>query len=64
MRLMAVYILLVVIGEVVAVELGLYLDGVLPTLSVPIALALFFSVLVAMWPAAVGVTEKFFPKAA
>ncbi len=58
MRLMVVYALLVILGEIAAVELGLYLDGVLPSLSLPIALALFFSVLVVMWPIAVFVTER------
>lgn len=58
MRLMLVYVLLVIVGEIAAVELGLYLDSVVPTFSLPIALALFFSVLVVMWPLAVFITER------
>ncbi|MBN9051444.1 MAG: hypothetical protein J0H78_18460 [Rhizobiales bacterium] len=58
MRLMVVYALLVIVGEIAAVELGLYLDAVVPSFSLPIALALFFSVLVVMWPAAVFITER------
>jgi hypothetical protein len=61
MRLMVVYIVLLVIGEFIAVRLGLYLDGVMPALSLPIALGLFFSVLVAMWPLAVALSDRFFP---
>lgn len=58
MRLMLVYLVLVVVGEFAAVELGLYLDSVAPSFSLPIALALFFSVLVMMWPVAVFITER------
>lgn len=58
MRLMLVYALLVIVGEIAAVELGLYLDAVVPSFSLPIALALFFSVLVFMWPVAVFITER------
>jgi hypothetical protein len=63
MRLMLVYIVFVIVGEAIAVNLGLYLDGVVPAMSLPIALALFFSVLVLAWPVAVSVTERFLERA-
>jgi len=55
---MVVYVLLVILGEIAAVQLGLYLDSAVPSFSLPIALALFFSVLVVMWPIAVFITER------
>ena len=58
MRLLIVYILLVVAGEFVAVQIGFYLDDAFPSWSLPIALALFFAVLGLMWPLAVYVTER------
>jgi hypothetical protein len=63
MRLMLVYVILVIVGEVIAVNLGLFLDKALPALSLPIALALFFTVLVATGPLAVMVSNRFFPTA-
>ena len=58
MRLLIVYILLVVVGELIAIETGLYLDKALPSLSLPISLGMFFTVLVLMWPLAVYITER------
>jgi hypothetical protein len=58
MLLLLVYLVFVIVGESGAVGLGLYLDHAAPTLSIPIALALFFSVLAAGWPLAVYVTER------
>jgi hypothetical protein len=64
MWLMIVYVVVALVGEVVAVELGLYLDNVYPTLAVPIALTLFFSVLVLAFPPSVWLTKRIFPATA
>jgi len=53
MRLLLVYILLVLIGEVAAVEVGLFLHPVSPTLSMPISLVLIFGTLVVAWLVAI-----------
>ncbi len=58
MRLLIVYVLLVVVGNVIAVQIGFYLDKAAPTFAIPIALGLFFTVLGVMWPLAVYVTER------
>ncbi len=64
MSLMLIYVVLVAAGEVVAIQLGLYLDTAMPSLSLTIALSLFFSVLVVMWPISVWIYERFLaPKA-
>ena len=60
MRLLIAYVLLVVAGEFVAIQLGFYLDRAFPAFSLPIALGLFFSVLGLMWPVAVYITERWF----
>jgi hypothetical protein len=60
MWLMVVYTVVLLVGEFFAVELGLFLDTLYPTLAVPIALSLFFGVLVlAFWPA-VWITQRWF----
>lgn len=61
MWLMIVYVAVALVGEFVAVELGLYLDNIYPTLAVPIALALFFGVLVLAFPPSVWLTKRLFP---
>jgi hypothetical protein len=61
MRVMAIYVIIVVIVETIAVLLGLQLDKTVPLLSVPIALGLFFGVLVGGWYGAVYITERWFP---
>ena len=58
MRLLVVYVLIVVAVELIAVQIGLYLDHVFPTFSVPLALGLFFAVLGLGWPVAVYVTDR------
>ena len=58
MRLLIVYVLLVVAGNFIAVQIGFYLDKVAPTFAIPIALGLFFTVLGVMCPLAVYVTER------
>ena len=59
MLLLLVYAVLVALGELVAVGLGLYLDTVFPQLSIPIALSLFFGVLVLVWRPALWITQNF-----
>jgi hypothetical protein len=58
MRLIIVYVLLVLVGELIAIQVGFFFDYAAPSLSLPIALGLFFSVLWLMWPLAVYVTER------
>ena len=60
MWLIVVYVVIALVGEFIAVELGLYLDKVYPALAVPIALALFFGVLVLAFPPAVWITKRWF----
>lgn len=61
MRVMAIYVIIVVIVETLAVLIGLQLDKTLPQLSVPLALGLFFGVLAGGWYVAVYITERWFP---
>lgn len=58
MQLIIVYVVLVFVGEFIAVQIGFFFDQALPTFALPIALGLFFTVLAAMWPLAVYVTER------
>ena len=58
MRLLVAYVVIVLIVGFFGVELGFELDSLMPTLAIPLGLAIFFGVLIAGWPAAVFVTEK------
>lgn len=58
MAVMIVYVVTALIGEVIAVQIGLYLDKAVPTYSLPCALALFFGTLFLSWPIAVRITER------
>lgn len=58
MRLLGAYIVIVFVVGFLAVQLGFQLDHISPLLAVPIALCLYFAVLVAAWPMAVFVTER------
>lgn len=58
MQLLIVYVVLALAGELVVVAIGLFLDYELPTLSLPISLALFFATLGVTWPIAVKITER------
>jgi hypothetical protein len=60
MWLLVVYPILLLIGELVAIEVGLYLDRVYPPLALPVALTLIFGVLVVAYPPAVWITERWF----
>jgi hypothetical protein len=61
MRVMAIYVFIVLIVETIAVMVGLQLDDVLPVISVPLALVLFFGALSGGWYLAVYITERWFP---
>lgn len=58
MRLLVVFALFVAVGEVIAVSMGLLLDDIAPSVSLPIALALIFAVLYLSFPAAVIATRR------
>jgi len=57
MWILCVYILNVVIGETLAMVLGLYLDRIVPTASLPISLTFFFAVLWLGWLLAIRWTR-------
>lgn len=57
MWILIVYVLIVLVGESIAIVLGLYLDRVYPVGSLPISLTLFFAVLWLSWVLAVRLTE-------
>ena len=57
MWILIVYILIVLVGETVAIASGLYLDRVYPAASLPISLTLFFAVLWLSWILAVRLTK-------
>ena len=56
MKLLAVYVVIVIVGESIVVAIGLFLDQVSKTASMPIALALFFFVFWAGWKLAIRLT--------
>ena len=57
MRLLATYFVIVFVVGYFAVQLGFQLDHISPMLAVPIALFLYFGVLVVGWPIAIFVTD-------
>jgi hypothetical protein len=61
MKLMTYYIVLATIGDVVAVFICLAIEQVVPWISMPIFLTMFFLILWAAWVLAVRMTE---PKSA
>ena len=61
MRLMVVYVVIVVLVELVAIRIGIKLDTLYPTLSVPMALGLFFGALGLGWPIAVFIVDRWLP---
>ena len=63
MRVMAIYVVIVVFVETIAVLIGLQLDKTIPALSVPLALVLFFGALAGGWYLAVYIVERWFPDA-
>jgi hypothetical protein len=63
MVVIIIYVLLVLVGEVVAVSLGIFLDKTVPAgWSIIVAMGLFFGVFAVMWPVAVFVTERWFSR--
>ena len=58
MRLIAVYCVVVAIGEVLAFLVGLVVERAFPSLSMLIYMGMFFGVLWGGWPLAVALTEK------
>ena len=62
MSLLAVYVVIVLAVELMAVELGLFLDTLAPAFAVPMGLGLFFAVLVLGWPLAIYITERWLPE--
>jgi hypothetical protein len=60
MRLIAIYCVLVAIGEVIVFGLGLIVEELVPAFSMLIYMAMFFGVLWGGWTLAVYVTERWF----
>ena len=58
MRLIAVYCILVAIGEVITFFLGLIVEQVIPSFSMLIYMLMFFGVLWGGWPISVYITER------
>jgi hypothetical protein len=61
MWLLLVYPAVLLIGELVAVEVGLYLDRLYPPLALPIGLTLILGMFPLAFPPAVWITERWFP---
>jgi hypothetical protein len=57
MKLIAYYIVLLLVGDVIAVLLGLWIETIWPAMSMPIFLVLYFLVLWVAWIIAVRMTE-------
>jgi hypothetical protein len=57
MSLMIVYIVLVFVGQAVAISIGLLLDNISKALGLAVFLALYFAVFVACWKLAVKLTS-------
>ena len=57
MWIMAVYVLIVIVSELIVVAIGLILDRIAPVASLPVCLSLFFAVLWFGWLVAVRLTE-------
>jgi hypothetical protein len=57
MKLIVYYVALATIGDLIAVAIGYLLEQVLPWLSLPVFLFMFFAVLWGAWSLAVRMTE-------
>jgi hypothetical protein len=57
MWIMVVYLLIVAVGELIAISIGLILDRIYAVASLPVSLSLFFIVLWVGWALAVRWTE-------
>jgi uncharacterized membrane protein YfcA len=58
MKLMTYYIALATIGDIVAVFICLAIEQVVPWISMPIFLTMFFGILWGAWVLAVKMTEQ------
>ena len=56
--LMIAYVLLVLVGNLIAWRIGLLVEAQSPTLSLPVFLGMFFAILVVAWPLAVRATAR------
>jgi hypothetical protein len=61
MKLIGYYLVIQLIGDLIAVFIGLAIERVAPAISMPIFLGLYFAVLWGAWVIAVRITE---PKSA
>jgi hypothetical protein len=59
MRLIAIYCVVVVIGELLAFPVGLLIERTFPSLSMILYMVMFFGVLWGGWILSVFITEKF-----
>lgn len=57
MKLITYYVIIQAIGDAIAVALGLGIERVAPTISMPIFLFMYFGVLWGAWVIAVRMTE-------
>ncbi len=57
MQLLIVYVVLVIVGELLAAAAGYYIERTVPAASLPVFLAMFFSVLVIAWLLAIRITR-------
>jgi hypothetical protein len=58
MKLITYYLVIQLIGDAVAVFIGLGIEKVAPAISMPIFLAMYFAVLWGAWVIAVRMTES------
>ena len=56
MTLLAVYLALVIVGDLIAYAIGLVVERTVPTASLPAFLALYFLILWLAWVIAVRIT--------
>ena len=61
MRLIAIYCVVVAIGELLAFPVGVLIERNFPSLSMVLYMLMFFGVLWGGWIVSVFITEKFFP---
>jgi hypothetical protein len=61
MRLIVVYCIVVVIGELAVFPPGLLIERTIPQFSMLLYMVMFLGVLWGGWPLAVSLTERFLP---
>jgi hypothetical protein len=62
MHLIVIYLVIVVVGEVIAFAIGRLFESNLPNFSMLFFMLLFFGVLWAAWPISVAVAERLMPE--